>query len=472
MSGYQVESHPELKRAIESTAPSVLFSGPWGSGKTRLLAEKAYQLCRSIPNYPAALVRRTRVDLWATTWKWLVEKVIPPAVLEKSTYNKSTLEIKLPNGSTIIGSGFIEGQKLASREFGFIGVEESTEISKEEDFDWIESRARDPGSPFHQVMYACNAGAPAHYLYKRFYMEKPKDPAGNPMTELIEGVTLWDLLPASYRARMSMLKGKYRERFLENKWVGYEGLVYDCFRPGGTPPHLMSRFEIPATWEYLIGIDFGFNNAFNFQMWAVSPDNKCYLEKEIYFSHRTINQHAPLIKELMEERNLIKGPKNRGSNGEMIFRQWRSFSDHDAGDAATLKEHGIFTQNAVKDVSPGIQTVYDMMDGDQVFFFDDALVEKDPILEMNKKPTCTVEELQGYIWANNTKDQPKAEDDHGCSSMRYAFHSRFKASLQQMVQQVSLGISAGPVPEWGLLTEEERKNIKKLPKEFEWINKF
>lgn len=400
----------------------------------------------------------------------MIEKVIPKSVLGRSYYNKTDLEIRFPNGSEIHGSGLIEGQKLASREFGWIGVEEAIEVVKEEDFNWIESRARDPGSPFHQVMYACNAGPPAHHLYRWFYMDKPHDQQGNAQTELIEGETLWDILPASYVARLSMLKGKHRDRFLLNKWVGYEGLIYDCFRPGGTPPHLIPRFHIPADWQYLVDMDFGFNTPFVCHLWAVSPDEKLYLDKEIYYSHRTINQHGPQIKEIMEERNLIKGPKNKGSNGEIIYRQWRAFSDHDAGDQTTLKEQGIFTQNANKSVSPGIQKVYEMIDNDQVFFFEDALVEKDPILEMQGKPTSTIDEIQGYIWLNNLKDQPKKENDHGMDGMRYGFYSRFGASrIVQIPQQVSLGISVGPDSDGGQATAEER-NVK-LPEELQWLNK-
>lgn len=425
---YKIDDKPELKEAMESMAPTVLFNGPWGCGKTRLLAEKAYMLAQKFPKYPIALVRKELKHLKRTLWKMLIDDVIPRKILDDSYYNKTELEIKLSNESEIFGCGLDDPQKLASTEFGFIAIEEAIEIQNEIDFAWIESRARKPGVPFHQVMYACNAGPPSHHLYRHFFIDKPKDENGNAMTHLVQGKILWDILPVQYKARLNMLKGKYRDRFVLNKWIGYEGLVYDIFDP---VTMLVPRFEIPKDWTYVMAIDFGFNSPFCCQFWAISPDDVWYLEKEIYMTNRTVNQHSPEIKRLMEERNLIGGSRNRikPDNGRPYLRQFESYSDHDAEDQATLKEHGIITKNAIKDVSPGIQEVYERMSRGQVKIFDDAIVEKDPILEMRNLPTCTAEEIQGYIWKTGQKDEPKKENDHGMDPMRYGIYSKGHRSM-------------------------------------------
>jgi len=408
---YIVSEYDKLKEAMEATNPAILFCGPWFSGKTRLLPEKAYFLSGMYPGYKSALVRKERVHLEATTWKFLTEYVIPRKVLNSSYYNKSKLQITFANGSEIVGYGLEDAQKIASTEFGFIGVEEAIEITKEEDFNWIESRARQPDQLFHQVMYCCNAGPPSHYLYQRFYLKN--EGLYFPGDRLIEGEVLWDLAPESYKVRLSGVHGKFKERFIFNRWVGFEGLIYDVF----SPEMIVDRFEIPDDWTYVIGIDFGFHNPFVCQFWAISPDDVWYLEREIYMSGRTINRLSSLIKRIMEERNLINGPLNKKNNaGEVKLRQFYSYSDHDAEDQATLKEHGISTRNASKEVIPGIQTVYDRMVRGQVKFFRDAPVEKDIALEMAGKPTSTVEEIGGYIWASKQKDEPKKENDHGCFS--------------------------------------------------------
>lgn len=448
---FRIDDKPTLKAAMESMIPTLLFNGPWGSGKTRLIGEKAYHLCRKYPGYRSAIVRKELRHLKRTTWKSLIDKVIPYDVLRANYYNKSDVEIKFSNGSEIHGCGLDDPQKLASTEYGFIGLEEATEITDELTFTWIESRARQPEAPFHQVMYACNAGAPAHYLYRHFFMDRPKDEFGNPLTEVILGEVLWDLLPASYKARLSALKGRYRDRFIHNKWIGYEGLIYDVFNPA---EHIIPRFTIPEDWQYVMAIDFGFNEPFVCQFWAVSPDDVWYLDKEIYHSHRTINQHAPYIIELMKGRNVTA-----------------SYSDHDSEDQATLEEHRIRTIKADKSVSPGIQKVYDMMSNNQIFFFEDALVEKDPILEMAGKPTCTIEEVQGYIWMNNQKEQPKKENDHGCDTTRYGIFS-YHSGVRRVAGHVSLGISVTPQQALAAQMPEEAKIVETVPEEYTWVKKY
>ncbi len=55
-----------------------------------------------------------------------------------------------------------------------------------------------------------------------------------------------------------------------------------------------------------------------------------------------------------------------------------------------------------------------------MYLLRDALVEKDQELEDSGKPTCTIDEIPGYVWAQGKKDEePKKEDDHGADTMRY-----------------------------------------------------
>jgi PBSX family phage terminase large subunit len=441
---YRIRRYPKLVEAMTATEPNVLFCGPWGSGKTRLLAEKAYFLCGKYPGIHCCLVRREQKHLRRTTWKFLVDLAIPRNILDSSHYNKSEMEIKFPNGSEIIGAGLDDPQKMASTEFGFIGLEEAIEITEEEKFTWVEGRARQPGMPFHQVMYACNAGPPAHYLYQRFYMKKFG--ASNGDDRLIAGETLWDILPSSYQARMGMLKGRYRDRFILNKWVGYEGLVYDLFDPSKV---IVPRFPISDSWDYEGSIDFGFHNPFVFQLWALDPDGNSYLDAEIYTTGKTINSLAPEMIKLMVERNIMEesaikylveagkikkgdsvcAARNKiGKDGKVRIRNFSLFSDHDAEDRATLDEYGISTVAANKDVGPGIQSTYNSLSEGKIKFFEDALVEKDPVLEMKGEPVCTTDEIQGYVWADKAKEEPKKVRDHGLDALRYRVHSHENAA--------------------------------------------
>jgi len=100
--------------------------------------------------------------------------------------------------------------------------------------------------------------------------------------------------------------------------------------------------------------------------------------------------------------------------------------DHDAEDRATLRENGISSQAADKAVSVGIQKVQERLKvaGDgrpRLFVFRDCVVEIDSALVEAKRPVCTAQEFDGYVWSDKaTKEAPVKVDDHGMDTLRYA----------------------------------------------------
>jgi phage terminase large subunit len=117
---------------------------------------------------------------------------------------------------------------------------------------------------------------------------------------------------------------------------------------------------------------------------------------------------------------------NQLSQGERIAA---TIADHDAEDRATLERYGIPTIAAMKAVSLGIQAVQTRLrkagDGKpRLFIMTGALVEADPILLNDKKPVCTEQEVESYIWIPTkdgklNKEAPLKENDHGMDPMRY-----------------------------------------------------
>jgi len=159
-------------------------------------------------------------------------------------------------------------------------------------------------------------------------------------------------------------------------------------------------------------VDFGFTNPLTCQWWAVDGDGRMYRYRELYMTQRTVRVHAEKINELSE--------------GEHIET---TVCDHDAEDRATLAENGIPTIAAEKAITRGVQAVQERLkvraDGKpRLFLFRDALVERDQTLVMAKKPTCTEEEIDAYVWPKGVdgkavKEQPVKVDDHGMDAMRY-----------------------------------------------------
>jgi phage terminase large subunit len=208
------------------------------------------------------------------------------------------------------------------------------------------------------------------------------------------------------------LTGVRRERLLKGLWVAAEGLIYQDWDPAihVRPPRKKS---IPRTWERYLAVDFGYTNPFVCQWWAVDPDGRLHMYREVYMSGREVEQHAETIKKATPSGE----PRPRGI-----------ICDHDGGGRAALERTlGMSTTKAKKDVQPGIEAVMARMHkaGDgrpRIFLYADALVERDPKLVEAKKPTCTAEEIPGYIWdlnGKNPKEAPVKVDDHGVDAMRY-----------------------------------------------------
>jgi len=89
----------------------------------------------------------------------------------------------------------------------------------------------------------------------------------------------------------------------------------------------------------------------------------------------------------------------------------------------------------MKAVSDGIQAVQMRLrvQGDglpRLGLVRDVLVERDTELAEAGRPTSTLEEITGYVWARDAsgkkleKEQPAKNDDHGMDAMRYLVAER------------------------------------------------
>jgi phage terminase large subunit len=419
---------------MESMAPELMYSGAFGAGKSRVLCEKALFLSLKYPGNFGGIFRKTRKSLTHTTLRSFFKDACPPEFILK--YNKSEDLITLVNGSQLIFGGLDDPQKWGSLELGFVGVDEIIELT-EDDYTMLLGRLRltklaaGKVLPFRQAFSATNPSHPKHWAYKHFFEER--------LGEVVEANALENTCnPEDYRVRLDGFKGRYRDRFVLGKWVGFEGLVYDVYDPlthlitWGQFEDLTGYKRIPADWTRVRSVDFGYANPFVCQWWAISPDGDWFRYREICRTRRLVEDLAKDIVRL--------------SVGERVLA---TYADHDAEDRATLERHGVPTVAAVKDVSPGIQSVYSLLQVDEVrgrprlYFIADGSVEKDTTLEAEGKPTCTEDEIQGYAWlpaaeGRSAKEQPAKVNDHGMDATRYAVYSYIRSPAAPLVLPVTL----------------------------------
>jgi len=395
----------------------VMLDGPAGTGKSRASLEKLDALARKYAGCRLAIVRKFRAAVTETALVTF-EQHVRPACDTTNQQRRVRQSYEYPNGSEIVVAGIDNPVKLMSAEFDAIYVQEATELTLN-DWEFLSTRLRNGVIPYQQLFGDCNPGPPTHWLNKR--ME-----AG--LTRRIlcrheDNPRLWDARAGdwtefgrTYIARLDKLTGPRKLRLRHGKWAASEGMVYDAFDAN---VHVIDSFPIPKEWRRVRVIDFGFTNAFVCQWWAIDPDGRMYRYREIYRTRRTVREHAQQIRQLDASEDIEA-----------------TITDHDAEDRATLEhELDCSTTAADKAVTTGIQAVQDRLaiqeDGRaRLYLLRGALVERDPLLidgetGLASVPTCTEEEIDGYVWAKGQggetlKEHPVKENDHGLDTLRYA----------------------------------------------------
>jgi hypothetical protein len=417
---HSYEPHGTALELFHCRDDEVLLSGPAGTGKSRACLEKLHMLALLNPGMRGLVVRKTRESLGSTalvSWREHVAKEALDTGLVRfygGSAEKPPQYI-YSNGSTIAIGGMDKATKIMSSEYDVAYAQEAIELT-ENDWESITSRLRNGRISFQQLMADTNPSTPTHWLKTRAdrgdvtmlecrHEDNPVlvDPDTGRRTEFGK----------SYLGKLDRLTGVRKQRLRFGLWVAAEGLIYEEFDPAH---HVLAPFKVPDQWPRWWSVDFGYTNPFVLQMWTKDPDGRLIMYRELYHTRRLVEDHARQALELVAPNGTWIEPKP-----EAIV------CDHDAEDRATLQRHlGMPTVAARKTVSDGIQAVATRLRpaGDGVarlFVVRGARVELDRTLEQAKKPTCTAEEIPGYVWADpkNNKEVPRKEDDHGCDALRY-----------------------------------------------------
>lgn len=416
---------PIVGELMRSRDPRVLIHGPQGTGKTRLLLEKLRACCLKYERTRWILLRSVRK--WLTnsalvTWE---EKVVVPGELVPDRIQRQNRsEYRFRNGSIVTVAGLDDPQAVFSTEYDGAVLIEANEVSRDS-VEKLDGRLRFNRMPYQQMLLDCNPQSPRHWLYKA--MTEPVANDNSTPKAWLRGLEMRHLdNPAlydangqktkygeAYLARLDSMTGVRRARLRDGRWVQAEGVVYDRW---DERVNVVRAFRPPGDWRRLWSIDFGYSNPFVWQLWAIDPDDRMYLYREIYRTKLLVEDAAAMIRQ------------NTHDEPAPIA----IVCDHDREDRATLERHlGMSTVAAIKDVRSGIDAVATRMrpagDGrPRLFIMDSTLIHSpDESLMEAKEPTHTLAELDEYAWKKSqngdlAKDEPEKVRDHGCDAKRYA----------------------------------------------------
>lgn len=326
---------------------------------------------------------------------------------------QNRVKYTLPNGSEVVTGGMDKRDRILSTEYDIVYVQEATEVDRD-DWETLNSRCRHGVAPYQQVIADCNPGPSQHWLKKRaeegsLLMLASLHEDNPAMYDGDGNVTPYG---EQYLLRLDNLTGVMYKRLRLGLWVSSEGVVYEGFDHN---VHLIDRSACPPFVRMYRSVDFGFTNPFVCQWWGLDADGRLYLFREVYRTKRIVSEHAKRIAFLSEGESYASAP----------------ICDHDAEDRATLaKSLGIkATVSAWKPIKPGIEAVKARLrvagDGKpRLYFCRDAVVGVDRDLDSAGEATCTLHEMEKYVWSKDVdgrsnKEVPMDADNHGMDAMRY-----------------------------------------------------
>lgn len=384
---------------------------------------KLHITCLLVPNVQALIVRATHASLKGSTLAAFERFVAKQEIESKEVAwfggsGAKPAGYYYPNGSVIMVMGVDQPGKALSMSLDRVLIDEASQVSVVA-YETLLTRLRGSADTFRQAVCCTNPDNPDHWLKRR---------ADDPDTPLKMYTSLHQDNPylftrdgkateagTDYLGFLNNLTGLRRARYLEGRWVGAEGLVFDDWRED---VNVVDELPDMSGWRLVLSVDFGFSNQFTCGFWRIDPDGRLWLTHEISKSQVLVEDHARHIKKILEDEGL--------PTPEAVI------CDHDAEDRATLTRHlGLPTVAAKKAVSRGVQITQARIrkagDGKpRLYVYRHALIGRDTVAEERKIPRGTIAEVNSYVWETVRgsdgipKESPRKQHDHSMDQMRYA----------------------------------------------------
>lgn len=424
-----------------------IYAGGMGSGKTLAGVFEVMKLALKYPGNFILVGRATYPELRDTTWKELLTYPIfkinkEICSLEQSgliaTYNKANHEIKLVNGSTIIGRALDDSfDKLAKGlNLGAVYIDELTEIAEEVWVGITAGRMRlklpcgkcnmmpigdslicpkcGKQTIFHTAFGTTNPEG-HDWVWKKFVANPTDD------TYLVQASTRENpFLPKDYITTLeTQFPEEWVKRYVDGSFETFEGLVYKDYQD--KEPHVVQRFEIPDNWYRFMALDHGYRNPTAVLWCAVNEKGEIYVYDEYYEKGRTVNEVSEAIKakegKIDIQLRLIDPAtkQNRGLNGDKtIFGEF--------------EENELYFTPANNQVSAGINRVQ------ECFKINDGK----PRLRVFRNCLNLRTELQVYRYrdikpnavSEEGREQPVKKDDHLVDALRYAVNYLYETKVE------------------------------------------
>lgn len=416
-----------FRLCFEPGAEEILFDGAIRSGKTQAACKAiaAFAWEYGGPNWRFVIMRKTYRELEDSTKAAFLRgdgkmpPACPPDLIARE--KKQDEMVILKNGAEIL---FRSAEHPAETEdkirnvtlagFFIDQVEELEGSDYYQLYETLLSRCSDPRGP-RKALLVANPGPEDHWVHRRFV-----DPASRPPYCKRVHVTLeenaWNL-PDTYVEKMQRTESTnnmWYRRFILGEWGAFGGKRFQCWDPS---IHVADPFEIPPSWEVVLGIDYGWSHA-TVAIWcAIDFEGRWWVIGEHYGKELPISAHARAIKDMNE---------HLGVSPSSIWLDpstWAKRTEYESP-ALEFADHGVFAGRAQNDRLGGWNRIDEML----TERMDDGL----PRLRIFSTCTNLIRELPSLKIKAGTDDVDKdLGNDDAPDALRYAIMSRMPHPVEQ-----------------------------------------
>lgn len=383
--------------------------GGYGSAKSTATLHEFFLRALECPNGVGLVTAPTMPLLKKTTWKTLLDEIIPPRLVE--SVNKQEMTITLTNGYVIYGIPSDDEEKLRSINAGHVHMEEASGIDYSI-YIQLSTRMRHPRC-WNRAIFVCSnpsLGWIKDLIVKNDERKNPLHPEHedfNPdITCYIWATKLNKYLPMDFLENIT--KGKpewWVKRFTEGSFDHAEGAVY----PNASKSIIEATPDIiKPEWERFIAADFGLRNPTAVLFGALDPKSGIvYIYDEYYVAGKTVPAHAPVINKKLAE---IPYGKIRFMKGDP------SMKNRATGDGKSVfslySEYGIYWTAGNNQVEAGVLKVNSYIDRDKLKIFNTCVNTCKELINY-KFPEVSIDDDE------NLDENPEKKNDHAMDALRY-----------------------------------------------------
>ncbi len=431
---------------LKSTEKYVLFSGGRGSGKSLAMLAAPLRFVHH-PTFRGLIIRKTIKDLRDLINK---SKSMYQAAYPGVKWKEQDKLFEFPSGAKI-EYNYFEQEKDADQyqgqEFDYIGIDEVTQYPSSYIMETLSPCLRGNTHIPKWMRLTTNPNGAGRAWVKETFIDKADPGVTIKQKVSFDGQTeeityKWftstvrdnqALMDQGYGISLANIKNEtLRKQWLDGDWDSADGLAFDEFKES---IHVVKPFEVPRGWVKFRACDWGYSSMAVCLWFAVSPDNKLYVYRELTTSLVNADIFAHMILEREERENIRYGVLDsscwhvRGNIGETIAEtmikegcRWMP-SDRSKG-ARIAGKMLVHKYLQGQDFKPDSRVI----ESPDLFIFDTC---KELIKELSSLP----------LDPKNPEDVDTNAVDHAYDTLRYGLSSRPQFRSQDFFAEENRHIS-------------------------------